>query len=145
MLILASGNWVVNNLENAIDTWNDKLSEIWQIITQSPEAFKGGTIWQVILKINGAVQAIGLALLVLFFVIGVVKTCSSLTDVKKPEHAIKLFVRFAIATITVDYDAINYDFNDIEVVANNYDVISSEDMESYLNRKKGNDKNEEKK
>ena len=52
MLILASGNWVVNNLENAIDTWNDKLSEIWQIITQSPEAFKGGTIWQVILKIN---------------------------------------------------------------------------------------------
>ena len=68
MLILASGNWVVNNLENAIDTWNDKLSEIWQIITQSPEAFKGGTIWQVILKINGAVQAIGLALLVLFFV-----------------------------------------------------------------------------
>lgn len=57
MLILASGNWVVNNLENAIDTWNNKLSEIWQIITQSPETFKGGTIWQVILKINGAVQA----------------------------------------------------------------------------------------
>ena len=103
MLILASGNWVVNNLENAIDTWNDKLSEIWQIITQSPEAFKGGTIWQVILKINGAVQAIGLALLVLFFVIGVVKTCSSLADVKKPEHAIKLFVRFAIAKGIVTY------------------------------------------
>lgn len=69
MLILASGNWVVNNLENAIDTWNDKLSEIWQIITQSPEAFKSGTIWQVILKINGAVQAIGLALLVLFLLL----------------------------------------------------------------------------
>ena len=103
MLILASGNWVVNNLENAIDTWNDKLSEIWQIITQSPEAFKGGTIWQVILKINGAVQAIGLALLVLFFVVGVVKTCSSLADVKKPEHAIKLFVRFAIAKGMVTY------------------------------------------
>ena len=103
MLILASGNWVVNNLENAIDTWNSKLSEIWQIITQSPETFKGGTIWQVILKINGAVQAIGLALLVLFFVIGVVKTCSSLADVKKPEHAIKLFVRFAIAKGIVTY------------------------------------------
>ena len=54
-------------------------------------------------------------------------------------------VNNAIATITVDYDAINYDFKDIEVVANNYEVISSEDMESYLNRKKGNDKNEEKK
>ena len=54
-------------------------------------------------------------------------------------------VNNAIATITVDYDAINYDFKDIEVIANNYEVISSEDMESYLNKKKGNDKNEEQK
>lgn len=104
MYILASsGNWVIDNLNNALDTWNDKLTEIWQIITQSPELFKGGSIWQVILKINGAVEAIGLALLVLFFVIGVVKTCSSLADVKKPEHAIKLFVRFAIAKAVVTY------------------------------------------
>lgn len=104
MYILASsGNWVIDNLNNALDTWNDKLTEIWQIITQSPELFKGGSIWQVILKINGAVEAIGLALLVLFFVIGVVKTCSSLADVKKPEHAFKLFVRFAIAKAVVTY------------------------------------------
>jgi len=104
MYILASsGNWVIDNLNNALDTWNDKLTEIWQIITQSPELFKGGSIWQVILKINEAVEAIGLALLVLFFVIGVVKTCSSLADVKKPEHALKLFVRFAIAKAVVTY------------------------------------------
>lgn len=104
MYILASsGNWVIDNLNNALDTWNDKLTEIWQIITQSPELFKGGSIWQVILKINGAVEAIGLALLVLFFVIGVVKTCSSLADVKKPEHALKLFVRFVIAKAVVTY------------------------------------------
>lgn len=104
MYILASSdNWVIDNLNNALDTWNDKLTEIWQIITQSPELFKDGSIWQVILKINGAVEAIGLALLVLFFVIGVVKTCSSLADVKKPEHALKLFVRFAIAKAVVTY------------------------------------------
>lgn len=102
MLIL-SGNWVVQNLENALNTWNDKLGEIWTLITQSPEAFKGGTIWQVILKINGAVQAIGLALLVLFFVVGIIKTCGSFTEVKKPEHALKLFVRFAIAKGVVTY------------------------------------------
>lgn len=42
-------------------------------------------------------QAIGYALLVLFFVIGVVKTCGSFTEVKKPEHALKLFIRFALA------------------------------------------------
>lgn len=95
--MLLASNWVVNNLENALETWNNKLSEIWQLITQSPQTFKGGGIWEVILKINGAVKAIGFALLVLFFVVGVVKTCSSLSDVKKPEHAVKLFVRFAIA------------------------------------------------
>lgn len=102
MLIL-SGNWVVQNLENALNTWNSKLGEIWSLITQSPETFKGGTIWQVILKINGAVQAIGLALLVLFFVCGIIKTCGSFTEVKKPEHALKLFVRFAIAKGIVTY------------------------------------------
>ena len=103
MYILASGNWVTQNLENALDTWNNKLGEIWSLITQSPETFKGGDIWKVILKINGAVQAIGLALLVLFFVVGVIKTCGSFTEVKKPEHALKLFVRFAIAKGVVTY------------------------------------------
>ena len=46
---------------------------------------------------------IGLALLVLFFVVGVVRTCGSFTDVKKPEHALKLFIRFAIAKGVITY------------------------------------------
>ena len=98
-----SKNWVVQNLQNALDTWNGKLGEIWTLITQSPQEFKGGKIWDVITTINGAMQAIGIALLVLFFVVGVVKTCSSLTEVKKPEHALKLFLRFAIAKSIVTY------------------------------------------
>ena len=69
------------NLENALNTWNEKLAEIWLLITQTPDQFKGGTIWQAILDIHGALQAIGLALLVLFFVMGVVKTCGSFADV----------------------------------------------------------------
>ena len=98
-----SDNWVVQNLQNALDTWNTKLAEIWSLLTQSPQNFKGGAIWKVIVNINGTLQAIGLALLVLFFVIGMVKTCSSFTDVKKPEHALKLFVRFALAKGVVTY------------------------------------------
>lgn len=92
-----SDNWVVQNLENALETWNEKLAEIWTLITQSPEQFKGGTIWNVVKDIHGAVQAIGLGLLVLFFVVGVMKTCGSFAEVKKPEVALKLFIRFAIA------------------------------------------------
>ena len=98
-----SDNWVVQNLENALETWNDKLSEIWQLLTTTPQNFKGGSIWNVMVTINGAVQAIGLALLVLFFVVGVVRTCGSFTDVKRPEHALKLFVRFAIAKGVITY------------------------------------------
>ena len=98
-----SHNWVVQNLENALETWNSKLSEIWQLLTTSPQQFKGGSIWSVMVNINGAVQAIGLALLVLFFVVGVVRTCGSFTDVKKPEHALKLFIRFAIAKGVITY------------------------------------------
>ncbi len=98
-----SDNWVVQNLQNALDTWNSKLAEIWQILTQSPETFKGGGIWQVIVQIHGALHAIGYALLVLFFVVGVVKTCGSFTEVKRPEHALKIFIRFAITKGVVTY------------------------------------------
>lgn len=100
---MSSGNWVIDNLNNALQTWNDKMSEIWLLVTQSPTEFKGGGIWNVIVNIHGALQATGFALLVLFFVIGVVKTCGSFAEVKKPEHALKLFIRFALAKGVVTY------------------------------------------
>ena len=98
-----SDNWIVQNLQNALNTWNSKLADIWNLVTQTPETFKGGAIWNVIKNIYGGMQAIGLALLVLFFVVGVMKTCGSLSEVKKPERALKLFIRFAIAKIVVTY------------------------------------------
>lgn len=102
-MYVLSNNWIVENLQNALDTWNEKLSEIWSLVTKTPETFKGGDIWNVIENIHGAVQAIGLALLVLFFVVGIVKNCTSFNEVKRPEHALKLFVRFAIAKGLVTY------------------------------------------
>ena len=98
-----SDNWVVQHLINTLNTWNEKLAEVWDLLTISPESFKGGGIWQVILQINGALQAIGLALLVLFFLAGVVKTSANLGEIKRPEHALKLFLRFAIAKGVVTY------------------------------------------
>ena len=94
---------IIDNLTNALETWNEKLAEIWLILTQSPQEFKGGHIWTVIEKINGALMALGLALLVLFFVVGVVKTCTNFSEVKRPEQALKLFLRFAIARGLVMY------------------------------------------
>ena len=63
-----SDNLVVQNLENALETWNDKLSEIWQLITETPEGFKGGTVWTVIVNSHGTLR------------------------VKKPAHILKMSV-----------------------------------------------------
>ena len=73
------------------------------MLTISPAAFKGGSIWAVIESIHGALQATGLAMLVLFFAAGVVKSAGSLADLKRPEHALKVFVRFGIAKGVVTY------------------------------------------
>lgn len=100
---MSSGNWIIDNIVNALNTWNEKLAEIWLLLTQSPQNFKGGGIWNVIVSINGALKAIGYALLVLFFVVGIVKTCGSFTEIKKPEHALKLFIRFVLAKAVVGY------------------------------------------
>lgn len=96
-------NWVVENLERALSTWDDRFFEIWDAVSSSPEQFRGGEIWGTITSIYGALQAIGLALLVLFFVIGVVKTCTSFEDVKRPEQGLKLFLRFAIAKVVITH------------------------------------------
>lgn len=98
-----SNNWIVGNLQHALDVWNGKLSEIWTLVSQSPETFKGGEIWNVILNIHGALKAIGLALLVIFFITGVIKTCGSFVEAKKPEHAVKLFIRFGLTHMIVTY------------------------------------------
>ena len=98
-----SDNWVVQNLESALTTWNGKLSELWTLITQSPQDFKGGAIWDVVLTIHGTLQAIGYGLLVLFFVMGVMKTCGSFAELKRPEQALKVFVRFAVAKGVITY------------------------------------------
>lgn len=94
---------IIENLQKALDTWSSKLAEIWNLVIQTPETFKGGGIWNVIKDIYGGMQAIGLALLVLFFVIGIVRTCTSFNEIKRPEQAFKLFLRFAIAKMIVTY------------------------------------------
>ncbi len=115
-----SENWVVQNLENSLTTWNNKLFEIWDIVTQSPTEFRNGTIWNVITNIHDGLQAIGLALLVLFFVTGVIKTCGSFSEIKRPQEVFKLFVRFAIdkGLVTYSLDLLIAIFNIAQGITN---------------------------
>lgn len=98
-----SDNWVVQNLQDILNRWNSALSDIWTLITMSPENFQGGAIWRIVLNIHGALQAIGYSLLVLFFLVGVVKTCGTFAEVKRPEQVFRIFIRFAIAKGVITY------------------------------------------
>ena len=93
----------MDNLNSALTTWNDKLAELWTLISTSPESFKGGGVWTVIQNINGALKAVGYGLLVLFFAAGVVKTCGSFAELKKPEMAFRCFVRFVLAQAAIGH------------------------------------------
>ena len=97
-----SDNWIVQSLEKALSTWDNALVNIQNILTTSPKDYQGGTIWNAIVTINGTLQAIGYGLLIVFFLIGVIKTCGSIAEVKKPEHALKLFIRFILAKAAID-------------------------------------------
>ena len=100
---MGSGNWIVDNLNSALNTWNGKLAEIWELVSTSPEDFKGGGIWEVVVGINGGLQAIGYALLVLFFAVGIVKPCGGFAELKKPELAFRCFIRFILAQAAVGH------------------------------------------
>ena len=89
-------------LMQGLEYLGDMLEKMWAILTTSPQTFKGGTIWSIISTINGVLGAIGTALLVLFFTVGVIKTCGSFAELRKPETAVKVFIRFAIAKALVD-------------------------------------------
>ena len=98
-----TNNWVLENLMNALATWSAKMQEIWQLLTTSPQSFRGGTIWTIIANIHGGMKSIAYALLVLFFIIGVARTTTNFSEIKRPEQALKLFIRFAIAKGVVTY------------------------------------------
>ena len=54
-----SDNWVVSTLEDALNSWNNKLTEIWSLVSQTPESFRGGEIWTVIVGIHNALVGFG--------------------------------------------------------------------------------------
>ena len=100
-MICISDNWIVNILENALTDWNGKLSEIWALLTQTPQSFKGGDIWTVISGIHNAMVGIGYGLLVLFFAMGVFQSAASFRDFQRPEFALRHFIRFVLAKVAV--------------------------------------------
>lgn len=96
-----SDNWIVGNLQSAFGTWNDKLAEIWALITTTPQTFRGGTVWGTIVNINDAMKAVGYGLLVLFFAMSIFQSAASFRDFQRPEFVLRHFIRFLLAKVAV--------------------------------------------
>ena len=96
-------NWIIENLEGAFETWNSKLTEIWSLVSESPQTFKGGDLWTLAQGINGALQAIGYGLLVLFMAISIFRSSANFEDFRRPEHFLRYFIRFVAAKAAVTY------------------------------------------
>lgn len=98
-----SDNWIVGNLQSAMNTWNGKLTEIWSLVTVTPQEFRGGAIWGTIVNINDGLKAVGYGLLVLFFAMSIFQSAASFRDFQRPEFALKHFIRFVAAKVAVGY------------------------------------------
>ena len=100
----STGNWIVDILNYTLSFWSDALRTIWDVLTTSPQNFRGGTVWRVMSGIQGGLKGIAYALLVLFFLVGVVRTTTNFAEIKRPEVALKLFIRFAVAKAVGSHD-----------------------------------------
>lgn len=96
-------NWIIENLNNAFTTWNEKLAELWSLVTTSPAAFKGGTVWGIMQVIHGAMVATGYALVILFFAMSLFKNTANFHELKRPEAALHYLIRFVAAKTVVGY------------------------------------------
>ena len=96
-------NWIVENLNNAFSTWNGKLTELWGLVTTSPQTFKGGAVWGVMQSLHNAMIGIGYALIVLFFAISLFKNTANFHELKRPEAAVYYLIRFVAAKALVGY------------------------------------------
>lgn len=103
MYVSCNSTWIIEILQNALNAWNEKLQQVFEILTTSPQNFGGGAIYDVIENINGAMQSVGLGLLVLFMLAGIVKQTMSYEEMKRPEYVFKLLLRFAIAKGVISY------------------------------------------
>ena len=101
MDIFKLGDKILALLETVFGFWNNQISLIFDLLGQSPDAFKGGGPWNVIAGIEPIFVAVGSSLVVLFFVIGF---CSESVDIREEmrfEVILRILIRLGLAEYMV--------------------------------------------
>ena len=92
--------WLSAFLDIMFDTLNSVIQNMVGLLSQSPEAFNG-TLYAFAKGLNSVFQATGLALVVLFFFIGLSDPSHNLAEIKRPEAIIAEFARFLLCQLVV--------------------------------------------
>lgn len=103
-------------LEHAVSMFNTYMKMTWGMLTTGLTEFMGGQIWNVMEAVSAGLTAGGLALLVVFTFMGVIRSTVSLTELRRPEAAVRVMVRFIFAKSLITYGAgfMLYIFNIIQ-------------------------------
>lgn len=101
MDIFKLGDKILDLLNVVFGFWNNQISLVFDLLGQSPTAFKGGGPWDVISGIEPIFVAVGSSLMVLFFVIGF---CSESVDIREEmrfEVILRMLIRLGLAEYMV--------------------------------------------
>lgn len=101
MDIFKLGDKILDLLNAIFAFWNNQISLVFELLGQSPTAFKGGGPWDVIAGIEPVFVAVGSSLVVLFFVIGF---CSESIDIREEmrfEVILRILIRLGLAEYMV--------------------------------------------
>ena len=94
-------NWTESMWNWALSFWSSGLAQIQNLLTISPENL--GATWGAVKIIYSAIQGSAYALVIVFFYLGLVRTGISFRDMKRPEVAVSLFLRFILVKAFVDW------------------------------------------
>lgn len=95
--MLDIGTMILNLLYSVLYFWNKQVELVYEILCESPDAFKGGVPWGIVTAVEPIFVAVGSSLVVLFFVIGF---CSESIDIKEEmrfENVLRSLMRIGLA------------------------------------------------
>lgn len=101
MDIFKLGDKILALLEVVFGFWNHQIALIFELLGQSPTAFKDGRPWLIISEIEPMFVAVGSSLVVLFFVIGFCSESIDIGEEMRFEVILRILIRLGIAEYMV--------------------------------------------
>ncbi len=99
---LSWGTSALEKIQEALGLWSEWYSKIFNTLVETPAEFQGGTLWTIVTNIMQITEAVGVSLLILFFLYGIIKSTLDFRDlIRNPRLIFMQFIRFFFAKFFV--------------------------------------------